>query len=182
MTLPFGKLTQALTDYSKVRAQGVVGAALSAAEKHFLSEVNRCVLILVYIGLGACSSCSFFRSSSTISLIFFLLQAPQRLSTCSCGCVAARLLRGAFAKRSKSLPSFLVSSLLSLLSPSSSETDGPPSSHTHSLAAVLRQNMAFFDAVGAGEITNRIEVDTLLVQEGFSEKVVSILSFLLRFT
>lgn len=39
------------------------------------------------------------------------------------------------------------------------------------LAAVLRQNVAFFDKVGAGEITTRIENDTHLLQEGISEKV-----------
>ena len=39
------------------------------------------------------------------------------------------------------------------------------------LAAVLRQNVAFFDELGAGEITTRITADTNLVQEGLSEKV-----------
>lgn len=37
------------------------------------------------------------------------------------------------------------------------------------LAAVLRQNLAYFDAVGAGEVTTRIENDTHLLQEGISE-------------
>jgi ATP-binding cassette subfamily B (MDR/TAP) protein 1 len=46
-----------------------------------------------------------------------------------------------------------------------------PSFEFHSLASVLRSNIGYFDAVGAGEITNRIEVDTLLVQEGTSEKI-----------
>lgn len=39
------------------------------------------------------------------------------------------------------------------------------------LAAILRQNIAFFDELGAGEITTRITADTNLVQEGLSEKV-----------
>ncbi|EGD88057.2 uncharacterized protein TERG_04309 [Trichophyton rubrum CBS 118892] len=39
------------------------------------------------------------------------------------------------------------------------------------LAAILRQNIAFFDELGAGEITTRIIADTNLVQEGISEKV-----------
>lgn len=39
------------------------------------------------------------------------------------------------------------------------------------LAAILRQNVAFFDELGAGEITTRITADTNLVQEGISEKV-----------
>ncbi|OQD80248.1 hypothetical protein PENANT_c037G08426 [Penicillium antarcticum] len=39
------------------------------------------------------------------------------------------------------------------------------------LAAILRQNIAFFDELGAGEITTRITADTNLVQEGISEKV-----------
>lgn len=39
------------------------------------------------------------------------------------------------------------------------------------LAAILRQNIGFFDKLGAGEITTRITADTNLVQLGISEKV-----------
>lgn len=39
------------------------------------------------------------------------------------------------------------------------------------LAGILRQNIAYFDARGAGEITTRITADTNLVQDGISEKV-----------
>lgn len=39
------------------------------------------------------------------------------------------------------------------------------------LRAVLRQNIAFFDKLGAGEITNTISADTNLIQDGISEKV-----------
>ncbi|KAK0723446.1 multidrug resistance protein-like protein 1 [Lasiosphaeria miniovina] len=39
------------------------------------------------------------------------------------------------------------------------------------LAAVLRQNVAFFDGVGAGEIAIRISNDMSLVQDGISQKV-----------
>lgn len=39
------------------------------------------------------------------------------------------------------------------------------------LAAILRQNIAFFDQLGAGEITTRITADTNLVQDGVSEKI-----------
>lgn len=39
------------------------------------------------------------------------------------------------------------------------------------LAAILRQNIAFFDKLGAGEITTRITADTNLVQDGISEKI-----------
>lgn len=39
------------------------------------------------------------------------------------------------------------------------------------LAAILRQNIAFFDRLGAGEITTRITADTNLVQDGISEKI-----------
>ena len=40
------------------------------------------------------------------------------------------------------------------------------------LAAILRQNIAYFDKLGAGEITTRITADTALVQDGMSQKVV----------
>lgn len=39
------------------------------------------------------------------------------------------------------------------------------------LAAVLRQNIGFFDKLGAGEVTTRITSDTNLIQQGISEKV-----------
>lgn len=39
------------------------------------------------------------------------------------------------------------------------------------LAAILRQNIGYFDKLGAGEITTRITADTNLVQDGISEKV-----------
>ncbi|CAJ2499773.1 Uu.00g026260.m01.CDS01 [Anthostomella pinea] len=39
------------------------------------------------------------------------------------------------------------------------------------LRAILRQNMAYFDNLGAGEITTRITADTNLIQDGISQKV-----------
>ncbi|KFY91259.1 hypothetical protein V500_04768 [Pseudogymnoascus sp. VKM F-4518 (FW-2643)] len=41
----------------------------------------------------------------------------------------------------------------------------------HYLEACMRQNVGFFDKLGAGEITTRITADTNLVQDGISEKV-----------
>lgn len=49
------------------------------------------------------------------------------------------------------------------------------------LAACLRQNIAFFDKLGAGEITTRITADTNLVQDGISEKVGLTLTSLATF-
>ncbi|KAF9533188.1 multidrug resistance protein 1 [Crepidotus variabilis] len=46
------------------------------------------------------------------------------------------------------------------------------------LQAVLRQDIAFFDNVGAGEIATRIQTDTHLVQQGMSEKVALVVNFL----
>ncbi|KAG6814237.1 hypothetical protein H0H92_015352 [Tricholoma furcatifolium] len=45
------------------------------------------------------------------------------------------------------------------------------------LKAVLRQNIAFFDNVGAGEVATRIQTDTHLVQQGISEKVALVVNF-----
>lgn len=39
------------------------------------------------------------------------------------------------------------------------------------LRAILRQNIAYFDKLGAGEVTTRITSDTNLIQDGISEKV-----------
>ncbi|KAK7206666.1 P-loop containing nucleoside triphosphate hydrolase protein [Myxozyma melibiosi] len=44
------------------------------------------------------------------------------------------------------------------------------------LAATLRQNIGYFDKLGAGEITTRIASDTVLVQDAMSEKVAYVIS------
>ncbi|KAI0073491.1 P-loop containing nucleoside triphosphate hydrolase protein [Panus rudis PR-1116 ss-1] len=49
------------------------------------------------------------------------------------------------------------------------------------LKAVLRQDIAYFDNVGAGEVTTRIQTDTHLVQQGTSEKVALVINFLAAF-
>ncbi|GJJ15592.1 hypothetical protein Clacol_009870 [Clathrus columnatus] len=49
------------------------------------------------------------------------------------------------------------------------------------LRSVLRQDIAFFDKVGAGEIATRIQTDTHLIQQGTSEKVALVLSFISSF-
>ena len=49
------------------------------------------------------------------------------------------------------------------------------------LAAILRQNIAYFDKLGAGEITTRITADTNLVQDGISEKIALTLTALATF-
>ncbi|GCB24712.1 leptomycin B resistance protein pmd1 [Aspergillus awamori] len=41
----------------------------------------------------------------------------------------------------------------------------------HYLESILRQNMGYFDKLGAGEVTTRITADTNLIQDGVSEKV-----------
>ncbi|KAF7978444.1 hypothetical protein HWV62_632 [Athelia sp. TMB] len=49
------------------------------------------------------------------------------------------------------------------------------------LRAVLRQDIGFFDGVGAGEVATRIQTDTHLVQMGTSEKVALCVNFLAAF-
>ncbi|KAJ7147029.1 P-loop containing nucleoside triphosphate hydrolase protein [Mycena crocata] len=49
------------------------------------------------------------------------------------------------------------------------------------LKAVLRQDIQFFDKVGAGEVATRIQTDTHLVQQGISEKVALVVNFLAAF-
>lgn len=39
------------------------------------------------------------------------------------------------------------------------------------LQSVLRQNVAYFDKIGAGEVTTRIQTDMSLIQEGISDKI-----------
>ena len=45
----------------------------------------------------------------------------------------------------------------------------------------MRQNIAFFDKLGAGEITTRITADTNLVQDGISEKIALTLTAMATF-
>ncbi|KAH9936165.1 P-loop containing nucleoside triphosphate hydrolase protein [Fomitopsis serialis] len=49
------------------------------------------------------------------------------------------------------------------------------------LQAVLRQDIAYFDDVGAGEVATRIQTDTHLVQQGISEKVAIVCNFFAAF-
>lgn len=46
------------------------------------------------------------------------------------------------------------------------------------LRSVLRQNVAYFDKMGAGEVTTRIQSDMHLIQEGISDKVPMTTMFL----
>nr|ODN89989.1 ATP-binding cassette, subfamily B (MDR/TAP), member 1 [Cryptococcus depauperatus CBS 7841] len=48
----------------------------------------------------------------------------------------------------------------------------------HYLSAVLRQEVAYFDDLGAGEVATRIQTDCHLVQEGTSEKVALVFQYL----
>lgn len=45
----------------------------------------------------------------------------------------------------------------------------------------MRQNIGFFDKLGAGEVTTRITADTNLIQDGISEKVGLTLSAVAMF-
>lgn len=49
------------------------------------------------------------------------------------------------------------------------------------LSSVLRQNIAFFDVLGAGELTTHIDQDMKLIQAGISQKVGEIISGLSGF-
>ncbi|KAG6194320.1 hypothetical protein E4U10_003061 [Claviceps purpurea] len=49
------------------------------------------------------------------------------------------------------------------------------------LASCMRQNIGFFDKLGAGEVTTRITADTNLIQDGISEKVSLTLAALATF-
>ncbi|KAI0054749.1 P-loop containing nucleoside triphosphate hydrolase protein [Artomyces pyxidatus] len=49
------------------------------------------------------------------------------------------------------------------------------------LRAILRQDIAYFDKVGAGEVATRIQTDTHLLQQGVSEKVALVVTFLSAF-
>ena len=49
------------------------------------------------------------------------------------------------------------------------------------LEAILRQNIAYFDKLGSGEITTRITANTNLIQDGISEEVGRTLTVIATF-
>ncbi|KAJ7125819.1 P-loop containing nucleoside triphosphate hydrolase protein [Mycena crocata] len=49
------------------------------------------------------------------------------------------------------------------------------------LAATLRQDIAYFDSIGAGEIISRIQTDSHLIQDGISEKIGHLVAFTASF-
>ena len=49
------------------------------------------------------------------------------------------------------------------------------------LQAVLRQDIAYFDELGAGEVATRIETDTHLVHSGIAEKVPTAVQYMSTF-
>ncbi|KAK0472933.1 hypothetical protein IW261DRAFT_1553222 [Armillaria novae-zelandiae] len=53
--------------------------------------------------------------------------------------------------------------------------------HERYLRAVLCQDIPFFDNVRAGEVATQIQTDTYLVQQGMSEKVPLVMTFLSSF-
>ncbi|CAG8816786.1 12350_t:CDS:2, partial [Gigaspora rosea] len=48
------------------------------------------------------------------------------------------------------------------------------------LRAILRQNIAYFDKLGPGEVTTRITTDTHLIQEGIGEKAIIVIQYVAR--
>ncbi|KIO31568.1 hypothetical protein M407DRAFT_219400 [Tulasnella calospora MUT 4182] len=49
------------------------------------------------------------------------------------------------------------------------------------LASVLRQDIAYFDKLGAGEVTTRVQNDTNLIQQGIGDKFPQVISFMSAF-
>ncbi|KAG9046650.1 GTPase-activating protein [Tulasnella sp. UAMH 9824] len=49
------------------------------------------------------------------------------------------------------------------------------------LASVLRQDIAYLDKLGAGEVTTRVQNDTNLIQQGISDKFPQVISFISQF-
>ncbi|KAM0786824.1 hypothetical protein ACM66B_002253 [Microbotryomycetes sp. NB124-2] len=122
LTVVFSSLTNSFNEYG--RAVGALDGTANAqanfqsAKDSLLSEVNKNVLYLVYIGIAMWAATWMFMATWTFS--------GERIT---------RRIREKY------------------------------------LDATLRQNIAWHDATGAGEITAHIENDTHLVQEGISEKI-----------
>ncbi|BGP40022.1 hypothetical protein JCM10450v2_004002 [Rhodotorula kratochvilovae] len=121
MTILFGSLTTAFTNYGRMTMAGAADAtpeAIADARDVLIREVNKNVLILVYIGVGI--------FVATWIYMYTWIIAGEKTT---------RRIRERY------------------------------------LAAIMRQNIAYFDRLGAGAVTTRIETDTHLIQEGISDKV-----------
>ncbi|KAF8506439.1 P-loop containing nucleoside triphosphate hydrolase protein [Gautieria morchelliformis] len=128
MSLLFGNLTQAFTDFGKILAQTnppADPATIKAAANHFKSVAALDASYLTYIGLG-----------------MLVLTYTYMYIWVYTGEIMAKRLREQY------------------------------------LRAILRQDIAFFDNVGAGEVATRIQTDTHLVQQGTSEKVALVVYFM----
>ncbi|GAA5851199.1 hypothetical protein JCM8547_004164 [Rhodosporidiobolus lusitaniae] len=129
MTILFGNLTTAFTDYGTLqRDRDATADQLGAARDRLFHEVNKDVLVLVYIGIGTFVATWLYMASWIYS-----------------GECATRRIRENYLK------------------------------------SVMRQNVAFFDRMGPGEITTRIETDTHLIQEGISDKIAISVQFIAIF-
>ncbi|GAA5899256.1 hypothetical protein JCM6882_009297 [Rhodosporidiobolus microsporus] len=130
MTIAFANLTNAFSSYAMALGGGEASSpeAIAAARDDLFSEVNKGVLILVYIGIGT-----------------FVATWVYTYTWIYSGETATRRIRENY------------------------------------LQAILRQNVAFFDKMGPGEITTRIETDTHLLQEGISDKIAISVQFLAIF-
>ncbi|GAA6027193.1 hypothetical protein JCM8097_002472 [Rhodosporidiobolus ruineniae] len=119
MTILFGNLTTAFTNYAGgVSSGNITAERLADLRADLFDNVDKDVLILVYIGIGT-----------------FVATWVYMFTWIYSGETATRRIRERYLK------------------------------------AVLRQNVAFFDRMGPGEITTRIETDTHLIQEAISDKI-----------
>ncbi|WOO85368.1 Sophorolipid transporter [Vanrija pseudolonga] len=125
MTIIFGKLTTAFTNFaiisSQIHAEGSnadVEAALEAARHHLKKEAGNSAIYLMVIGIG------MFATTYAYMLIWNYTSEAQGKR------IRERYLR-----------------------------------------AVLRQDIAWFDQMGAGEVATRIQTDCHLVQASISEKI-----------
>ncbi|GAA6048222.1 hypothetical protein JCM3770_006486, partial [Rhodotorula araucariae] len=131
MTILFGSLTTAFTNYGRLTMVGNADSTpelVAEARRVLFHEVNKDVLVLVYIGIGT--------FVATWIYMFTWIYSGEKTT---------RRIRERY------------------------------------LAAVMRQNIAYFDRIGAGAITTRIETDTHLIQEGISDKVVISVMFVAMF-
>ncbi|GAA5824101.1 hypothetical protein JCM11251_001522 [Rhodosporidiobolus azoricus] len=128
MTIIFGNLTTSFSDYAIALQAAAAPEIIAEARDRLFNEVNKDVLILVYIGIGTFVATWVYTGTWIYS-----------------GETATRRIRENY------------------------------------LQAVLRQNVAFFDKMGPGEITTRIETDTHLIQEGISDKIAISVQFIAIF-
>jgi ATP-binding cassette subfamily B (MDR/TAP) protein 1 len=154
MTLPFGNLTVAFVDFGVTAARAFQGGASPEASAALADAAEN------------------FRKTAALDTLYLVGIGTSDIFKCRMRRPNHILFAG--------LGMFLTTYIYMVTWIRTAEVAAKRIRENY-LRSILRQDVAFFDNVGAGEVATRIQTDTHLVQQGVSEKVPMALSFVATF-